>query len=32
MNLIKITTFKNAVTIEIDVFFFKVEFILLEEE
>lgn len=32
MNFIKITVFKNAVTIRINFFFFETEFILLEEE
>lgn len=32
MSLITITTFKNAVTIKVNLFFFEVEFVLLEEE
>ena len=32
MSLITVTTFKNAVAIKINLFFFKVEFVLLEEE
>lgn len=32
MNLIKITVFKNAVTIKINFLFFEAEFVLLEKE
>ena len=32
MNFVKITVFKNAVTIKMNFFFFELEFVLLEKE